>query len=226
MTTPLWHDAFGELSLDRPADGVRVFQPRRGYRWGGEVYALVAWTLGRDQASPPPPPETAIELGSGSGVIALLLASLGVRVWGVERDANWVALARASAARCDCSVADRVHFVHGDVRGLAKHGHIAGLPARVDVVVANPPWFVPTAGPISPNASRAAARTMLAGNVADFLRAGQQLAPRVCLVTREERLTEMVTAGVVFSRQVPLGGRVALAEWVHETAAPVRGRIG
>lgn len=205
--------AFGELSLDNPAPGVRVFQPSKGYRWGVEVYALGAFAWGRDLENLPPPPATVVELGSGSGVISLLLASLGAQVWGVERDAAWVALSRQSAAASESGVCARTRFLEGDIRDLRD---IEGLPARVDLVVANPPWFVPGAGPVSPDSRKAAARTMLAGTVADFLAAGQTLADRVCLITREERIRELVAAGTRFSRVVPIGARIVLAEWTVE----------
>lgn len=203
--------AFGELSLDQPAPGVRVYQPRNGYRYGVEVYALTGFAWGRDLESPPPPPVTVVELGSGSGVVSLLLASLGAQVWGVERDEAWVALSQRSAAESAPSVAERVRFLHGDIRDLAA---VAGLPRRVDLVVANPPWFVPGAGPVSPDARKAAARTMLAGTVADFLAAGQSVASRVCLITREERIAELIRTGIRFSRVVPIGARIVLAEWL------------
>lgn len=207
--------AFGELSLDQPAPGVRVFQPRKGYRWGVEVYALAGFAWGRDLENPPPPPCTVVELGSGSGVISLLIASLGARVWGVERDPAWVALSRQSASASEPEIAANCHFLCGDIREL---GDVEGVPPRVDLVVANPPWFVPGAGPVSPDGRKAAARTMLAGTVADFLVAGQTLANRVCLITREERIRELVQSGTRFSRVVPIGARIVLAEWTADSA--------
>ena len=198
MTSP-----FGELTEDQPAPGLRVLQPRRGYRWGVEVYALAAFALGIGGPEPMPA-ATAIELGSGSGVVSLLLASLGLRVRGWERDPAWVALARASARHSRFPGSAR--FAVRDVRAPTRAG-----PA--DVVVCNPPWFPPAAGPISPDARKAAARTMLHGTVQDFVEAGLRSAPRVCVVSRPERVGALRLSGAHLARLASLpGAAVALAE--------------
>lgn len=194
---------FGDLSEETPAPGLRVLQPRRGYRWGVEVYALAGFALG---AGGPAafPVSRAIELGSGSGVVSLLLASRGVAVRGWERDPAWVALARESARRS--TVRGSVRFTVRDVRAPTR-----ARPA--DVVVANPPWFSPDAGPISPDDRKAASRTMLHGTVQDFVEAGLRLAPRVCVVTRPERVAELKLRGAYVARLASLpSGAVLLAE--------------
>lgn len=194
---------FGDLSEETPAPGLRVLQPRRGYRWGVEVYALAGFALG---AGGPMafPVARAIELGSGSGVVSLLLASCGVAVRGWERDPAWVALAQESARRS--TVRGSVRFTVRDVRAPTR-----ARPA--DVVVANPPWFSATAGPISPDDRKAAARTMLHGTVQDFVEAGLRLAPRVCVVTRPERVAELKLRSAYVARLASLpGGAVLLAE--------------
>ena len=75
-----------DLTRETPAPGVVVWQPRRGYRYGVEVYALAHFALNE-------PIATAIDLGCGSGVVGLLLASQGVRVRAFDREPRWVELA-------------------------------------------------------------------------------------------------------------------------------------
>ncbi len=84
--------------------------------------------------------------------------------------------------------------------------------APVDLVVCNPPWFEPAAGPVSPDRRRAAARTMLGASVADFVDAGLLLAPRVCIVTRVERQAMLDRPGAHLARWARLGRKVILAE--------------
>ena len=156
-----------DLTRDTPAPGVVVWQPRRGYRYGVEVYALAHFALASPAAS-------AVDLGAGSGVVGLLLASTGVRVRAVERDLRWIDLARRSAEESGLAI----EVEAGDVREVGG--------ARVDLVVTNPPWF-PADQTISPDDWKAGARAMLHGTVADFVAGGLRLAPRVCLVTRAER---------------------------------------
>lgn len=178
------------LTRDTPAPGLVVYQPKRGYRYGVEVYALAAFALAGA------PARTAIDLGCGSGVIGLLLASRGLEVRGVERQPAWVGLARRNAAESEVSM----QVEEGDVRTWSGPG--------ADVVVTNPPWF-PADESLSPDPWRAASRSMLNGSVADFVAAGLRLASRVCLVTRRER--ERDVRGWI-ARRARLGDEVVLLE--------------
>jgi tRNA1(Val) A37 N6-methylase TrmN6 len=185
------------LTRETPAPGLVVWQPRRGYRFGVEVYALAAFALGGGT------PATAIDLGCGSGVVGLLLAWRGVRVTGVDREPRWTALARRSAAESGLSAV----FVDADVRAWAG--------PRADLVVSNPPWFPPDE-PRSPDPWKAASRSMIHGDVRAFAEAGLRLAPRVCLVTRRERERDL--AGLPLARRARLGDEVVLLE-LREGAA-------
>lgn len=149
-----------DVTVETPAPGLTLRQPRRGYRYGVEAYALAAFALVGG-------PRTAIDLGTGSGIVALLLASAGVQVVAVERDLRWVALARANGV-------GRFEVLAADVREWE------GLPA--EVVVANPPWFDVQEGPVSPDSWRASSRATLHGGPEEFLACGLRHAPRVCLV--------------------------------------------
>lgn len=194
----------GPLSLESPAPGVAVYQPRRGYRWGVEVYALVGFALGIGAPSPVPFPVRVLELGAGSGIVSLLLASQGCRVRGWERDAEWVALARRSLRRSP-SARGRVRFSVRDVRSPGG--------AAVDLVVTNPPWFDPLAGPLSSDGRTASARAMLHGTVDEFVAIGLSAAPRLCLVTRVERLAALRLGQAYVARRASLpGGGVGLVE--------------
>ena len=199
---------FGEVTLDTPADGVKVLQPCHGYRWGVEVYALTKFA-----SKGAPFPQTVIELGSGSGIISLLMAAAGARVWGVELDPAWIVLAQESASLSSGAVQEKACFLRGDIRDLRAGELPSGLPARADLVLTNPPWFDPAEGPASPDPRKAAGRTMLAGNVRDFLAAGQRLSDRVCMITRAERVAELEARGIQFCRKETLGRRVVLVEW-------------
>ncbi|MFZ5481603.1 MAG: methyltransferase domain-containing protein, partial [Myxococcota bacterium] len=183
-----------DLTRDTPAPGVVVWQPRRGYRYGVEVYALAHFALASPAAS-------AIDLGCGSGVVALLLASRGVRVRAIDREPRWVELARRSAADSELPVTVEL----ADVRTVT---------GAHDLAVANPPWF-PPGEPVSPDPWKATARAMLHGDVGDFAAAGLRVAPRVCLVTRRERLPDLPTP----ARIARVGEKLVLVE-LRRDAAP------
>lgn len=150
------------LTVDTPAPGLVLRQPRRGHRWGVEAYLLVDFALrGGDVRG-------ALDFGTGSGILAALLAVAGVRVTAIERLPEWAGLARANLGPL------AVPVVEADVRVWSG--------PRVDVVVTNPPWFDPAAGPVSPDPWKAASRTALAGTPEDFVAAGLRHADRVCVV--------------------------------------------
>lgn len=183
-------DGHVALTRETPAPGVVVWQPRRGYRYGVEVYVLADFALRGGDA------HTAVDLGCGSGVIALLLASRGVAVTAVEREPRWVELARRSAADSGLPV----DVVEADVRAWS---------GRADLAVANPPWFPPDE-PIPPDPWKATARAMLHGDVRAFAEAGLRAAPRACLVTRSERLRDL--GGLPITRLARLGEKVVFVE--------------
>ena len=115
-----------ELVVDR-----RVLIPRP------ETEMVVEVALGELRRLGPAQP-LAVDLGTGSGAIALSLAleEPRVRVWGTDRSEEALAVARANLSGMGGRVAPRVRLASGD--------WFAALPedlrGRVDVVVANPPY--------------------------------------------------------------------------------------
>ncbi len=205
-----WSDPLDAAALtrDEPAPGLFVHQPRRGYRYGVEVYALADFALASDERA-----TSAVDLGCGSGVVGLLMAwarpSLRVRAF--DREARWVALAARSAVESGLDV--QVAAV--DIRDLTARD------AQADVAVANPPWFVAAAGPLATDSLRAASRAMLHGGPREFVEAGLRVAPRVCVVTRPARLRDLAELrDARIARRAFLGDAVALVE-VSRAPGPV-----
>lgn len=174
--------------------GLSCWQPRKGYRYGVESYALAAFALeglgggaGR-----------VLDIGSGSGIVSLLLASRGARVWAVERDSRWW-------GPCERSISEsalgggRIELIRGDARQVE-------LP-QVDLVVCNPPWFSPAAGPASPDDHKANARTAFHGGPAELVAVGLEHAPSVCVVVPVTTGLPVVK-GAGLTRTARLGGLV------------------
>ena len=78
-------------------------------------------------------PKKVVDVGTGSGVIAVSLAVRNpqAEVWAVDKSPDAVALARENARRH--GVADRVHVVQGDL--------LEPVPGRADLIVANLPYL-------------------------------------------------------------------------------------
>jgi release factor glutamine methyltransferase len=127
----LGHWSFRNLDLmvDR-----RVLIPRPETEIVVEV-ALQELDLLRVEGRPP----VAVDLGTGSGAIALALASerLGTEVWATDRSAEALDVASANLAGLGGRAATQVRLVRGDWWGALP----ADLTGAVDLVVSNPPYI-------------------------------------------------------------------------------------
>lgn len=126
---------------------VRLRQPEKGYRAAIDPVMLAA-------AVPAEAGDKALDIGTGVGTAALLLAWRvpGLRVTGIEIDASMLRLA-AENARLN-GLDDRVDFMVGDL--ARPPSRLA--PGSFNHVLANPPYLEPGSADVSSNASRAGAR--------------------------------------------------------------------
>ncbi len=101
-----------------------VFAPVRG-----EHVDLLARALESRDRRWPGPGWTAFDVGTGTGVLAILLARAGARVVATDSEPRAIACARENVERF--GVGDRVEVVEADLFP----------PGQADLVVANPPWI-------------------------------------------------------------------------------------
>ena len=182
-----------------PAPGLTIHQPRRGFRYSMDPFLLAGFVLDGGV------PRSVLDVGSGSGVLALLLAHSGVPVvHGVDIRPEWAPYQRASAEASGLAV--RWHT--GDIRTLDG--------PQVDCCVCNPPYFPPGVGPVPTDPVRAHARHALAGDLEDLIPPMARLAPRVCLVLPHGRAPEaerhLAAVGRPVRRRLVLGGRLTLLD--------------
>ena len=119
-----------------------VWHDRSAMKVGTDGVLLGAWCC-VDGA------RTALDVGTGSGLIALMMAQRNehLEVLGVDIDENSVLQAQENAKRSP--FAERLRFQQTDVRTMVgRH--------EFDLVVSNPPFY--TTDTISPQAERGAAR--------------------------------------------------------------------
>jgi len=135
-----------------------------------------------------------IDLGTGTGVIpVLLLARGGIRrADGLELDPRAAALANENA-RLN-GFADRMAVYAADLRDV-RH---SALPAGgYDYVAANPPYRKTASGKLAADAARAMARSELACTLADVMSAARYLLTfggKAAFVYLPERLAELTRA--------------------------------
>ncbi len=179
--------------VDVPALGARihphygVFAPVRG-----EYVDLVA------QAPLPPQCDLAFDIGTGTGVLAAVLARRGVaRIVAIDQDPRALACAAENLARL--GLAERVEVLAADLFP----------PGRAPLIVCNPPWLPARANSSLERAVYDPESRMLRGfigGLADHLEPGGEgwlilsdLAEHLGLRTREELLATIETSGLKVS---------------------------
>jgi tRNA1Val (adenine37-N6)-methyltransferase len=165
------------------AGGVEILQPRDGYRFSLDPLLLCAFAEIGARAR-------VCDLGTGSGVMPLLLAKAGKgrEFVGIELQADLAERARRSVTLN--GLEERIRIVRADLRDLP--GEFAA--ASCDVVLTNPPYRKPSSGRVAPGVERGAARFELAGGLTDFLRTAAFLlnnGGRFYLIYLAERLAEL-----------------------------------
>jgi release factor glutamine methyltransferase len=103
-----------------------------------ELLAERGWTFLNQLSTINSPPSTTLDFGTGSGCLAIALASrcATTEVYALDVSAEALALARQNAARH--GVTERIQFLHGD--------GFAAVPgeSRFDLIISNPP-YIPSA---------------------------------------------------------------------------------
>ncbi|MBW1693965.1 MAG: methyltransferase, partial [Deltaproteobacteria bacterium] len=108
---------------------IRIKQRRNGYRFSIDAVLLASLTI-------PRPDDIVLDLGTGSGIIPLILAYRypNISVYGVEVQEDLARIAKLNIK--ENSVEDRITIHCADMKTL-KHHMVSG---PVDVVVSNPPY--------------------------------------------------------------------------------------
>ncbi len=161
-----------------------IIQARDGYRYSIDPFLLASF-------SRLPVGAQVIDLGSGSGVIPLVLSKKDglAKLVGLELQEMMVERSRRSVVLN--RLQERIEIMHGDVRNLP-----AALAAgSFDAVLTNPPYRTGDSGRISRGEERSRARHELAGGLADFLRAASVLLKRggsFFIIYLAERMPELM----------------------------------
>jgi tRNA1Val (adenine37-N6)-methyltransferase len=174
-------------TLDALFNGrLRLWQSRRGYRFSLDALLLAHFATVRTG-------EQVADLGTGNGVIALVLASLhaNIAITGVE-------VQRAMVERAQKNVKlnhleKQIQIRRGDVRAIAA----VAASESVDVVVCNPPYRRRESGRISANDEKRIARHEIYGGLNDFLNAGAFLLRpngRMTLVYLASRVVDLLVS--------------------------------
>ncbi len=182
---------FGSPARDQkphtsPVGSLILRQPERGYRYSLEPFLLADFCR-------PRPEERILDLGTGVGVIGLLLANSHptVRVTGIELQPE-LAYFAAENARAN-ALTERCRIIRGDLRDAPRFLP----PEHFHRVVANPPFRRSVAGATPPDPGRANARQELTFTLADLAGTASALlrfGGALCVIHLAERLPELCGA--------------------------------
>lgn len=141
-----------EQTLDT-VRGLRFVQRVDGYRFTLDAVLLATFA---QEVVPEDAPSTVVDLGTGCGVVALLLAEARplARVVGVEVQPSLARLARRNAEENELPV----EVIEGDWRRFEGEW-------RADLIVSNPPYFLKNSGKLPPDPERCAARHEINGGL-------------------------------------------------------------
>jgi len=164
--------------------GVRIIQKKKGYRFSADSLLLADFPdlTGVTRA---------VDMGTGSGVIAILLAkrSQELSVVGIELQDTLFDLAVRNVDLS--SLSDRVEIVKGDMKGIKQRLETGSF----DLVVCNPPYYPLGKGRTWPNLERTVARHEVAVTLADIIEASEYLlraGGRVAVVYPANRYNEVI----------------------------------
>ena len=214
--------------------GLRILQPKEGYRAGIDAVLLAAAAPVRVSGK-----DRVLDVGAGVGVVGLAVALRVPRadVTLVEREASLAGLARSNIERN--GLAARVRVVQADVsRRLDDLPELRPDAERFDHVLANPPYNPEGAGTISVEALKAAANVMPGGNLARwarFMAAMARPGGSATMIHRADAVGEVLSAfagrfgGLLVFPLYPREGKSAIRVLVQGTKgsnAPVELRPG
>ncbi len=183
-----------EERLDTVNENIRLISRRDGLTYGTDAYLLAAFVK-------PLPRATVVDLGSGTGILPLLLTRSAkvARAVGVEVQPAFAELITRNAALNNLSA--QVCALCADVRELSQRelGKTLGMPEgkTADVVVANPPYMRVGDGRRNEAEKKYIARHEVCGDIGDFCAAAGRILKyggTFYVVYRPDRLTALMAA--------------------------------
>ncbi|NLJ99834.1 MAG: tRNA1(Val) (adenine(37)-N6)-methyltransferase [Clostridia bacterium] len=210
----------GETLEDLQRNDLQIIQRRDVYRFTTDAVLLAHFAHLA-------PGTNVIDLGSGNGILPLLLTALfpGAKFVGVEIQQVLADMARRSVRLNELE--DSIKIIEGDLTRISDYIK----PNTFDTVITNPPYFPESSGLISANPSIAAAKQELMCSLEDIMIASNTALKgrgSLFMVHRPERLMDICH----FSRKYDLepkkmrfvfpkigqGARVVLMEFVKNSS--------
>ena len=179
------HDIYGYATSETNPHIWKVLQKTQGFRFSIDAVLLAHFITPN-----PDKPQRLLDLGTGSGVMPLLLAARydKLQIDGIELQAEIADMAKRSVSYN--GMEDHIRIHQQDITQLPK-----SFEQQYDFVISNPPFFQVGTGKQNPNPQIALARHELACTLEQLIQcAFRTLKDRghFALIHRAERLTEIL----------------------------------
>ncbi len=163
---------------------LKIIQASDSYRFSVDSILLLNFIRLKDY-------EKIIDLGTGSGIIPLLLFGKrkGLSIYGVEIQKDLADMARRSVELN--KLQNGITIIQEDFRNLKN----TFKNQKFDVVVSNPPYISLGHGKINPLSSRAIARHEIKGDLEDIISVSNYLLKnkgRIYLIYRSTKLVKLI----------------------------------
>ena len=170
--------------LDEVNENLRLICKTDGLTFGTDAYLLASFIRPQTKAR-------AAELGTGTGIISLLLASRSrlSHITAIEVQSDFADLADRNI-RLN-SLEEKITVIHGDVRSIRS----SDIDGELDVVFSNPPYMRTDSGKRNDSDRKYIARHEVMGSIGDFCEAASRMLKhggRFYCVWRPDRLSELM----------------------------------
>lgn len=172
--------------LDKVNENITLIQKKNGLTFGTDAFLLASFIKST-------PSKIGVELGSGTGIISLLLAERNKlkRIYAVEIQKDFAELTERNAKAN--TLDGKIITVNADVTKIKADV----TQGEVDVVFTNPPYMKTTSGKRNESDAKYIARHEVCGDINDFCKAGFRLLKhggRFYAVWRPDRLCDLLYA--------------------------------
>ena len=177
---------FDDERFDTVNEQIRLIQKKQGLTFGTDAFLLAAFVK-------PTPHTHAVDLGSGTGILPLLLLAKGKIKCATAVEVQ-PAFADIIARNAELNgFGDKIAPLCADVRDLRPEN----IGGEVGLVISNPPYMKCTSGKRNESDEKYIARHEVCGGIADFCACAARLLKHggkfVC-VWRPDRLTDLLSA--------------------------------
>ncbi len=173
-----------EERMDLFMDGrLKLIQSINGYRFSIDALFLSEFVTIK-------PGDVVIDLGTGCGIIPLVLLLTRPVVYGLGLEIQEELAYQAQRNAHINGFQDRMGVILGDIKHPCIRKH------SVDVVICNPPYRKAESGRINPDRRRAIARHELLASIDDILRTAKELLAkkgRLAMIYPAERLADIMS---------------------------------